>query len=65
MTELFTGINNEENEKGEIHTIYTIRFTTDSKHDYIAIRSFCRKILDGDYDIYKTKEISFDDIKSI
>lgn len=63
MTELFTGIDNKENEKGEIHTVYTIRFTTDSKHDYITIRNFCRKVLDGDYNILKEEDVSFDEIK--
>jgi hypothetical protein len=63
MIELFTGIDNKENEKGEIHTTYTIRFTTDSKHDYIAIRNFCRKVLDGDYNVFKEENVSFDEIQ--
>ena len=49
MIELFTAINNIENEKGEIHTNYTIRFETDSKYFYQMVRDFCRNVLDGNY----------------
>ena len=49
MTELFTGIDNKENEKGEIHTTYTIRFTTDEKYFYQMVRDYCRNVLDEKY----------------
>ena len=49
MIELFTAINNTENEKGEIHTNYTIRFETDSKYFYQMVRDFCRNVLDEKY----------------
>lgn len=42
MKELWTGINTV---KGE--TIYTIRFTTDSKKEYEAIQEIGRKVLDS------------------
>ena len=49
MIELFTAVNNTENEKGEIHTNYTIRFETDSKYFYQMVRDFCRNVLDRNY----------------
>ena len=49
MIELFTAVNNTENEKCEIHKNYTIRFETDSKYFYQMVRDFCRNVLDEKY----------------